>query len=129
MSRAAAYLLDTYCVRLIASWPPRLNWIGWGCTRDLHGRPLQGAACERAGCAAVVHHQLRPRWFGAQGFDTLSSALRTGELEAVPAALMLHVNPGGPSEAGLRRRRKAEAKKTAPPKSACFGGPLQHSWI
>jgi GH24 family phage-related lysozyme (muramidase) len=49
-----------------------------------------------------------PRWFGAQGFDTLSAALRTGELEAVPAALMLYVNPGGPSEAGLRRRRKAE---------------------
>ena len=27
----------------------------------------------------------------------------------MPAALMLYVNPGGPSEAGLRRRRKAEA--------------------
>ena len=49
-----------------------------------------------------------PRWFGAKGFDTLSSALRAGQLEAVPAALMLYVNPGGPSEAGLRRRRKAE---------------------
>ena len=36
------------------------------------------------------------------------SALRSGELEAVPAALMLYVNPGGPSEAGLRRRRQAE---------------------
>lgn len=35
--------------------------------------------------------------------------LQTGELEKVPAALMLYVNPGGPSEAGLRRRRKAEA--------------------
>ncbi|MFN6337929.1 MAG: glycoside hydrolase family protein, partial [Cyanobacteriota bacterium] len=49
-----------------------------------------------------------PRWFGAQGFDTLSTALKAGQLEAVPAALMLYVNPGGPSEAGLRRRRKAE---------------------
>ncbi len=49
-----------------------------------------------------------PRWFGAKGFDTLSSALRSGALEAMPAALMLYVNPGGPSEAGLRRRRKAE---------------------
>jgi hypothetical protein len=27
----------------------------------------------------------------------------------VPAALLLYINPGGPSEAGLRRRRKAEA--------------------
>jgi len=49
-----------------------------------------------------------PRWFGAQGFNTLSNALKAGQLEAVPAALMLYVNPGGPSEAGLRRRRKAE---------------------
>lgn len=49
-----------------------------------------------------------PRWFGAQRFDTLSNALKAGQLEAVPAALMLYVNPGGPSEAGLRRRRKAE---------------------
>lgn len=49
-----------------------------------------------------------PRWFGVQGFDTLSKALKAGQLEAVPAALMLYVNPGGPSEAGLRRRRKAE---------------------
>jgi GH24 family phage-related lysozyme (muramidase) len=49
-----------------------------------------------------------PRWFGAQGFDTLSNALKAGQLEAVPAALMLYVNPGGPSEAGLRRRRRAE---------------------
>jgi GH24 family phage-related lysozyme (muramidase) len=50
-----------------------------------------------------------PRWFGAKGFDTLSQALRSGALETVQAALMLYVNPGGPSEAGLRRRRKAEA--------------------
>jgi GH24 family phage-related lysozyme (muramidase) len=49
-----------------------------------------------------------PRWFGAKGFATLSQALRAGQLEAVPAVLMLYVNPGGPSEAGLRRRRKAE---------------------
>jgi GH24 family phage-related lysozyme (muramidase) len=49
-----------------------------------------------------------PRWLGAQGFETLSKALKAGDLNAVPAALMLYVNPGGPSEAGLRRRRKAE---------------------
>ena len=28
-----------------------------------------------------------PRWFGAQGFDTLSTALKAGQLEAVPAAM------------------------------------------
>jgi GH24 family phage-related lysozyme (muramidase) len=50
-----------------------------------------------------------PNWFGSSGFSTLTQALRSGALETVPAALMLYVNPGGPSEAGLRRRRKAEA--------------------
>jgi GH24 family phage-related lysozyme (muramidase) len=50
-----------------------------------------------------------PAWFGGDGFATLTQRLQTGELEQVPAALMLYVNPGGPSEAGLRRRRKAEA--------------------
>jgi GH24 family phage-related lysozyme (muramidase) len=50
-----------------------------------------------------------PNWFGSSGFSTLTKALRSGQLHAVPAALMLYVNPGGPSEAGLRRRRKAEA--------------------
>jgi len=50
-----------------------------------------------------------PAWFGGDGFATLTKRLQAGELEQVPAALMLYVNPGGPSEAGLRRRRKAEA--------------------
>ena len=50
-----------------------------------------------------------PAWFGGEGFSTLTNRLCHGELEKVPAALMLYVNPGGPSEAGLRRRRKAEA--------------------
>jgi GH24 family phage-related lysozyme (muramidase) len=48
-------------------------------------------------------------WYGSEGFATLSRCLREGALEQVPAALQLYVNPGGPSEAGLRRRRKAEA--------------------
>ncbi len=50
-----------------------------------------------------------PAWFGSKGFTTITKVLQSGELEKVPAALMLYVNPGGPSEAGLRRRRKAEA--------------------
>ena len=50
-----------------------------------------------------------PNWYGSEGFATLSRCLREGALEQVPAALELYVNPGGPSEAGLRRRRKAEA--------------------
>jgi GH24 family phage-related lysozyme (muramidase) len=49
-----------------------------------------------------------PNWYGSEGFATLSRRLREGALEQVPAALELYVNPGGPSEAGLRRRRRAE---------------------
>ncbi|MFN9944125.1 MAG: lysozyme, partial [bacterium] len=50
-----------------------------------------------------------PYWFGSPGYTTLTRHLRNQAWEQVPAALMLYVNPGGPSEAGLRRRRKAEA--------------------
>jgi GH24 family phage-related lysozyme (muramidase) len=50
-----------------------------------------------------------PYWFGSPGYTTLSRHLRNQAWEQVPAALLLYVNPGGPSEAGLRRRRKAEA--------------------
>jgi GH24 family phage-related lysozyme (muramidase) len=50
-----------------------------------------------------------PAWFGSEGFATLTTRLCHGELDKVPTALMLYVNPGGPSEAGLRWRRKAEA--------------------
>jgi GH24 family phage-related lysozyme (muramidase) len=49
-------------------------------------------------------------FYGATGFDTITAALRDGRLSDVPAALRLYVNPGGPSEAGLKRRREAEIK-------------------
>lgn len=49
-------------------------------------------------------------FYGAPGFETLSAALRESRLADVPAALRLYVNPGGPSEAGLRRRREAEVE-------------------
>jgi len=49
-------------------------------------------------------------FYGATGFDTISAALGRSRLADVPAALRLYVNPGGPSEAGLRRRREAEVK-------------------
>lgn len=53
-------------------------------------------------------YNVGPNWFGGQGFDTITKALSEGRLADVPAAMMLYVNQGGPSEAGLRRRRKAE---------------------
>jgi len=54
-------------------------------------------------------YNVGPAWFGSKGFTTITKVLQAGELGKLPAALMLYVNPGGPSEAGLRRRRKAEA--------------------
>ncbi len=53
-------------------------------------------------------------WYGHQAFAALSECLQTGllvderALGAVPAALILYVNLGGPCEAHLRRRRRAE---------------------
>lgn len=53
-------------------------------------------------------------WFGSENYATLTRTLQRGlqgdgrELTKVPAVMMLYVNPGGPSEAGLRRRRRAE---------------------
>jgi GH24 family phage-related lysozyme (muramidase) len=49
-------------------------------------------------------------FYGAAGFDTITRVLAARDWPAVPAALRLYVNPGGPSEAGLRRRRDAEAE-------------------
>jgi GH24 family phage-related lysozyme (muramidase) len=47
---------------------------------------------------------------GAPDFVTISRALRESDYDAVPAAMMLYVNPGSSVEAGLRRRREAEGK-------------------
>ena len=49
-----------------------------------------------------------PYWYGSAGYKTLTLHVRNRAWGEVPGALMLYVNPGGPSEAGLRRRRKAE---------------------
>jgi GH24 family phage-related lysozyme (muramidase) len=80
-----------------------------------------------------------PAWFGSEGFATLTTRLCRGELDKVPAALMLYVNPGGPSEAGLRRRRKAEAALwsaapvpspgTGPGSEPSCGNPLSVPWF
>ena len=48
-------------------------------------------------------------FYGATGFETISKCLRESNYDAVPAALMLYINPGTPAEPGLRRRREAEA--------------------
>lgn len=52
-------------------------------------------------------YQCGPAWFGSEGFTTLTRVLREGQLEQMPAALMLYVNPGGPSEATAQIRALA----------------------
>jgi len=47
---------------------------------------------------------------GSSDFVTISKCLRESDYDAVPAAMLLYVNPGTPAEAGLRRRRQAEVK-------------------
>lgn len=49
-------------------------------------------------------------FYGAAGFETISKCLRESDYDAVPAAMMLYINPGSNVEAGLRRRREAESK-------------------
>jgi GH24 family phage-related lysozyme (muramidase) len=80
----------------------------WGLLKKLVPGWPQFSVNQQAALLSFTYN-CGPAWFGGEGFSTLTTRLCHGELDKVPAALMLYVNPGGPSEAGLRRRRKAEA--------------------
>jgi GH24 family phage-related lysozyme (muramidase) len=80
----------------------------WGLLRKLVPGWRQFSVNRQAALLSFTYN-CGPAWFGGEGFATLTTRLCHGELDKVPAALMLYVNPGGPCEAGLRRRRKAEA--------------------
>jgi GH24 family phage-related lysozyme (muramidase) len=68
-------------------------------------------------CLLSFSYNVGVSFYGATGFETITACLRDSRLADVPAALRLYVNPGGPSEAGLRRRREAEVK--------LWGGPAR----
>ena len=55
-------------------------------------------------------YNLGPNFYGASGFNTISKNLREKDWKAIPKTLELYRNPGSSVEAGLRRRRIAEAK-------------------
>ena len=55
-------------------------------------------------------YNLGPHWYGSPGFETLSALVRDARWSEVPAALELYRNPGTNVEAGLLRRRQAEAR-------------------
>jgi len=95
----------------------------WGLLRKLVPGWTQFSVNRQAALLSFTYN-CGPAWFGGEGFSTLTSRLRRRELEQVPGALMLYVNPGGPSEAGLRRRRQAEAAlwSAAPGSKPVLGG-------
>jgi lysozyme len=55
-------------------------------------------------------YNLGADFYGAGGFNTITSRLKNKEWNLVPDALYLYRNPGSNVEAGLARRRKAEGK-------------------
>jgi len=54
-------------------------------------------------------YNLGTDFYGKAGFETITAKLRDKAWANVPAALKLYRNPGTPAEAGLLRRRTAEA--------------------
>jgi GH24 family phage-related lysozyme (muramidase) len=74
---------------------------------DFH-RIYSGLTANQQAALLSFTYNCGPNWFGADGFATLTRCLKAGQLDKVPGILLLYVNPGGPSEAGLRRRRRAE---------------------
>ena len=64
-------------------------------------------------------YNLGARFYGAQGFETISRVLRERRWDQIESALVLYRNPGSNVEAGLKRRRLAEA--------ALFNSPLGQS--
>ncbi len=54
-------------------------------------------------------YNLGANFYGSSGFSTISKVLKNKEWDKVPDAFTLYVNPGSIVEAGLMRRRIAEA--------------------
>lgn len=63
---------------------------------------------QQQGTLLSFSYNLGDRWYGAEGFGTITSCVHQWRLNDVPAALMLYRNPGQAVEVGLGRRRLAE---------------------
>ncbi|MFN9870852.1 MAG: C39 family peptidase [Cyanobacteriota bacterium] len=80
-------------------WEPLFDRIPyWGEMNEA----MQSALCSFA-------YNLGVGFYGSDGFNTISACLREKRWADVPKALTLYINPGSNVEAGLRRRREAEA--------------------
>jgi peptidoglycan hydrolase-like protein with peptidoglycan-binding domain/GH24 family phage-related lysozyme (muramidase) len=92
---ADALLMD----QIIRSYlPPQTRIPGWDRMNDNQ----QGAILSFA-------YNLGARFYGSNGFETLSRVLRDQEWHNLEAALILYRNPGSRVEEGLLRRRLSEA--------------------
>jgi hypothetical protein len=60
-------------------------------------------------CLISFAWNLGEDFYGGAGFDTISRRLREKDWAAVPEALLLYCDPGSSVQAGLLRRRQAEA--------------------
>jgi len=63
---------------------------------------------EQVGALLSFAYNLGAKFYGSEGFATISRRLRNKEWNLIPQALMLYHNPGTSVEAGLKRRRVAE---------------------
>ena len=77
-------------------------------------------------------YNLGPNWYGSSGFDTLTRTITNKRWADIPAAFELYRNPGTNVEAGLLRRRRAEARmfldglQIAPPPPPPVRGELRN---
>ncbi len=62
----------------------------------------------KRGCLLSFSFNVGANFYGNGGFNTITGCLRDRRWNDVPNALLLYVNPGTSTEAGLRRRREAE---------------------
>lgn len=63
---------------------------------------------EQVGALLSFAYNLGARFYGTDGFATISRRLRNKEWNLIPEAMLLYRNPGSSVEEGLRRRRVAE---------------------
>lgn len=97
----------------------------WADGRRLAERIPCWAELNRNQQAALLSftYNVGPGWFGSEGFPTITAHLRGRRFAEVAAVLPNYRNPGTPAEAGLLRRRQAEAALWSKP--VAEGAPAQ----
>lgn len=63
---------------------------------------------QRAGLTSFAYNTGPNVFTAPEGYNTLQTAVKSGDTDQIADAMRLYVNKGSPSEAGLVRRREAE---------------------